>query len=367
MKTKITLFIISNLLFVVFSAILINEKNIVIPNLKEPNVDVIVPLQVDITNERPSYLNYEKLVSQLRNWNTEAPELTEVSVYGKSTNNKDLVYIRINNNRIKSDKPKILITACIHGNEPCSTATTMWYIGYLLKNYSKDIEIRKLIDSRDIYFVPVVSPDSYPNKRIVDGVDPNRDFPGLSNPNHRSVKPVASLQDLFLKISPQAVMSCHTYGRVYLMPYGDVVKNCPDHDSFKKVLREMSNLSGYRNIRACDLYMSNGKPNSPPMKVYGRPRKGYNVLMPIYGTEVDWYYRNQALSNIQNGKVHQGAFSIVMEMGTHQRIPSIQDIKTEFSMTLSAFLYFIKEAPLVDIWWDNNGNRISRDGDQFLN
>ena len=338
MKNKTLLLLILNLFIFIGLFVVVLNKQVKINSIKEP--EVVLPLKVDITNESPSYLNYDNLVSQLNKWNEEAPELTEVGVYGQSSKGKDLVYIRLNNKRIKSEKPKVLITACIHGNEPWSTATTMWYIGNLLKSYSQDNQTKELLDSRDIYFVPVVSPDSYPKSRIVDGVDPNRDFPGLSNPEHKSVKPVAALQDLFLKIRPQAVMSGHTWGRVYLMPYGDVAQNCPDHDEYKKILTEMSSLSGYKNIRACDLYMGNGRPNVPPIRVYGLPQKGYNVLMPIYGTEVDWYYRN-------------GAFAVVVEFGTHQKIPTDQDIKTEFDKTYKAMRYFLAHAPLLEMHPNN--------------
>ena len=47
------------------------------------------------------------------------------------------------NTKIKEDKPKVLITACIHGNEPLATATVMWYIGNMLQNYSLNDKIKK--------------------------------------------------------------------------------------------------------------------------------------------------------------------------------------------------------------------------------
>ena len=102
----------------------------------------------------------------------------------------------------------------------------------------------------------------------------------------------------------------------------------------------MSELTGYRMIKASSMYNH-----------------------PIFGTELDWYYRNGAFSMTPNGKrIHRGAFAIVMEFGTHQRIPSMEDIKTEFDRTFEAVLHFIKEAPLVEIWWDQDGNAVNSDG-----
>jgi hypothetical protein len=38
-----------------------------------------------------------------------------------------------------------------------------------------------------------------------------------------------------------------------------------------------------------------------------------------------------------------------MEMGQHQRIPSMEDTRVEFEMTYRAVLTFINEAPMVEL------------------
>tara|TARA_Y100000034_G_C6903595_1_gene418676 strand:- start:3773 stop:4357 length:585 start_codon:yes stop_codon:yes gene_type:complete len=183
----------------------------------------------------------------------------------------------------------------------------------MLASYGDDEEITELINSRDIYYIPVVSPDSYPHSRHVDGVDPNRNFPTGRQPNKRSVPPVQELREFFLEIKPDAAISGHTYGRIFLYPWGDNTQPSPDHSEMQPIMQRFASMCNYRVQRAC--------------KMYNRP---------IYGTEVDWYYRN-------------GAFSCVMEFGTHQRKPSMSDIEGEFNRTYKGVLYFIKEAPLVEI------------------
>jgi|688.fasta_scaffold23901_5 hypothetical protein len=350
MKNQTIALILANLLLFQFCFFVILQKNKIVlleknsnqvlPSVNKPELP---PITNSISDANPSYLDYPKIVDQLKKWNAEAPEMTEIGTYGKSTKGHDLYYIRIHNRRFiqQEDHPRVLITACIHGNEPLATSTTMWYIGNLLKDYNSNSEIRDLLDDRDVYFVPVVSPDSYPTSRYVDGVDPNRNFPKGPDSTNKSARPVAALQDLFNTIKPQAVISAHTWGRVYLTPYGDQMDNCPDHDQFKKLVGKMSELSGYRNIRTCDMYRSNGRLNNPPIRTVGYDIGEYNVMAPIFGTEIDWYYRNNS-------------FAIVMEMGTHQRIPSKDDIKIEFDMTYKAVLHFIKEAPLVKLKINSN-------------
>jgi hypothetical protein len=43
----------------------------------------------------------------------------------------------------------------------------------------------------------------------------------------------------------------------------------------------------------------------------------------------------------------QIGFAIVMEFGTHQRLPSHEEIKNEFNMTWKAFLIFLEKAPVA--------------------
>lgn len=261
-----------------------------------------------ISTPVPAYLDYAQIVALLKTWNREAPALTEVGVYGTSARGVELHYLRIGR-----AGPAVLLTACIHGNEPHSTANLLACAGTMLSEYGTNPEITALVDSRTLYVVPVISPDSYPHSRQVDGVDPNRDFPGPHKPNYVSTPAVAAVQALFLKVRPAAVMSGHTFGQIYLTPFGDKYEKCPNEADFQRIVGKMGQLSRYRVDRACNMYST-----------------------PIRGSELDWYYRH-------------GAFAVVMEVGTHQRKPSVAEIEAEFKRTYAAVLHFVREAPLVKV------------------
>lgn len=272
-----------------------------------------VPATPNISTPVPAFMQYPAVVAQLQKWNKEAPDLTEVGTYGKSRQGKDLTYIRVTNKFDGLPKPVVLIHACIHGNEPHATANVMATIGTMLAGYGKDQEVTTLINTRDIYFVPVMCVDSYPNSRTIDGVDPNRDFPGPSRPSHKSTPCVDQMQTFFTKIKPKAVISTHTFGRILLCPYGDSKTRCPNDADYTRIVGKMATMCQYRIDRACNMYATT-----------------------IGGSEVDWYYRH-------------GAFSIVMEVGTHQRPPSLPEVQSEFQRTYKGILYFIQDAPTVSI------------------
>lgn len=255
---------------------------------------------------------YDSIVKTIREWENKAPELLDVGTFGKTTKGADQHYLRISNEYAPSGKV-VLVTACIHGNEPLSTSTLMACMGKMISSYGKDEYLTELINSRTIYFVPVVSPDTYPGSRHVDGVDPNRDFPTPKNPDKESVPPVMNLREFFLKIRPRGVLSGHTFGRVFLVPWGDTTSPNPNASDYERVVAEMSRLSGYRHIKASEMYNR-----------------------PIFGTEIDWYHRN-------------GAFAMVIELGSHQRRASLEETRKEMDMAFPAVMHFIKESAEVEI------------------
>jgi hypothetical protein len=266
--------------------------------------------RAEIGEHVKGYQTYAEIGDTLGRWQSIASELAEVGAYGRTDDGEECLYIKLGNKRLRQER-KILVTACIHGNEPLATSTVMAYAGRLLHNYGRNPRITALLDRTAVYFVPVVSPDSYPYNRKVGGVDPNRDFPTPKYPDKTSVTPVMNIRNFFLEIQPDSVLSGHTFGRVYLIPWGDNNGKDELDEEYRRITKGMCELSGYNTLRVSQLY-------------------GH----PIYGTENDWYCRN-------------GAFSIVAEFGTHQKKPTLADTEKEFGMTYEAFVFFLEESTEV--------------------
>ena len=287
-----------------FCVILIKKHNriIAVPapiafreEIKFPNA------KIQIVN--PGYLNYVQTNQQLRKWEEEAKDLVDIGNYGSSTNGQLLTYVKITNELDKKPKPKILIMACIHANECLAACVAMNYIGCLLDEYNNNKEIANILNTKEIWFIPICSPDSFPNTRGVDGVDPNRDFMNKRSPIVRAI------QNLHLKENFVSVASLHTFGRMYLIPWGENTQFIPEYEVYKKIVGQMAEKSNYKLLRACEIYGS-----------------------PIYGGELDWFYKNKA-------------FSIVVELGTHQKIPKKEEIEYEKNRTWEAFILFLTFYP----------------------
>lgn len=303
---KIILLCVS-LSLIIISLFILENKNKTSKFIDNKKIESIEPpLELPkITNDCPEHLSYFETIAQLKTWEKEAKDFVKVFSYGLSSKNNELYCALVTNSKSKLNKQKVLITACIHGNEPWSSGTIMAFMGSLLKTYESDQEVKKTLDTKEIYFIPIVSPDSYPSSRYVDGVDPNRNFPKDGNSNKISVKPIKELQKLFLEIQPKVAISGHTFGRSFLYPYADTDKICENDSDYKNILKKMQELSGYSVLKTSKNY-------------------GY----PIFGTEVDYYYRN-------------GCLALVVEFGTHQIKPTHEQIKFEHKKTKLALLHFI--------------------------
>lgn len=257
------------------------------------------------------YLNYTELKEQLKNWNNEAPEITDVGSYGKTRAGTETAYLRMGT----KGRPKVLIHAAIHGNERLSAAAIIGMVGKMLYDYKRDDKVTWLIKNRDIYFVPVLSPDTYLDERYVEGVDPNRDYPfpgrGGSYPKSSPIKLITAFH---LKHKFKAVMSGHTFGRDFFWPS---ICSPKDEEFHKGLAEEMANIAGY-----------------DPSPVSEQP----------HGYEVDWYYWKGAVAMITEFGQSYSSGRWRRRWGYDHDQP-VENIKPETEKTYRSFLLFIKRAP----------------------
>jgi carboxypeptidase T len=106
----------------------------------------------EVQNELDSMrLFYPNLIS------AKAQAGTTSSVFGRPIH-----YVRISNNPdANQDKPRILYNALHHAREPMGMQQLLFFMWYLLENYSTNAEIQYLINNLELYFIPVVNPDGY--------------------------------------------------------------------------------------------------------------------------------------------------------------------------------------------------------------
>ena len=115
-------------------------------------------------NESYIYHNYSSLVSVMKLLNQTYPDIFELYTAQAEFGLPDcqdgykIWYVRITNENRGFNKPEILFIGGHHGNEPISIETPYYLMEYLVKNYETNSTIRSLIDTREIYIMPVINP-----------------------------------------------------------------------------------------------------------------------------------------------------------------------------------------------------------------
>ncbi len=251
---------------------------------------------LDFPEKDSIYHNYKELEADLRSLASRAPDLVSVFSIGKSTLGKDLWAVRLTKGARgtqASSKPGIVFLGTHHAREHLSTEVPLKLAQHLVANRA-DPEIARLLETRDIYFVPMVNPDGVEydieggkyhmhRKNMAKnadgsfGVDLNRNYswgwggggasadPGddtyrgpsaFSEPESRAVRDFVSARP-----NLKVLLSYHTFSELILYPWGgsnDPIPDAKARGAFQAMAGEMAKMTGYTPEQSSDLYIATG-------------------------------------------------------------------------------------------------------------
>ena len=181
MKNKspqlIAIFLCVILLFVTFSGCIKKEQKTEEKEASMPEINLDQPSFLPDWKDG-EYHDYYDTTDELNEFQIKYPNLVNVFSIGESFLGKDIWCIRLTNESNKQIKLSCLIDGCIHGNEWESGEACLYLAEYLLINNGHNSTITNILNTTEIYLIPIVNPDG----RIADeretnnGVDPNRNF-----------------------------------------------------------------------------------------------------------------------------------------------------------------------------------------------
>jgi hypothetical protein len=122
-------------------------------------------LQIDDTNMLAQYLAWgrspdDRIVgSRLESLASEYPDLVEVSSLGKSAKGRDIWLAHITDFTASEEKRAVIIDAAIEGDAPEGSAFVLDLMDEMVRLAEEDDLIAGLLDSLNIYVLPLVNPD----------------------------------------------------------------------------------------------------------------------------------------------------------------------------------------------------------------
>lgn len=107
------------------------------------------------------FYTWAEITSQIEKWKKEHPALVHVETIGQTFEGRDIPILKISDNadRDEPDEPQILIQSGIHPREQQPQIATMRLITELLDRYGHDETITRLVDTRQIWIIPVLNVD----------------------------------------------------------------------------------------------------------------------------------------------------------------------------------------------------------------
>lgn len=237
-----------------------------------------------------AYHTYAETNALLKEWATKFPALVKLENIGKTFEKRDVYAVRITAAPAGKKVPKLLIQGLHHSREWIAVEVPLAFGQMLIDGYATDAKIKKLLETREVWIVPIVNPDghvwsqtqySYWRKNRNDnngnsskGVDPNRNYGyqwgnvGASNspssdtyhgtgpfsePCTQNIKKLADREKFTADITH------HAYGELILYPWSYAYNQpCEDLDTFKQLANGMAKFNGHDPKESCDLYPSMG-------------------------------------------------------------------------------------------------------------
>jgi carboxypeptidase T len=175
----------------------------------------------------------------------------------RSIEGRPIYWVKISDNpTVNEPEPEMLYNGVHHAREPMSVAQLVYYMYYLLENYSTNPDVRAIVDNTELYFIPCLNPDGYifnettnpqgggmwrKNRRAnadgTVGIDLNRNYatnwgfddlgssPDGWSETYRgtaafSEPETQAIRDFSLQHEFKVVLNYHAFGNVFIYPFG---------------------------------------------------------------------------------------------------------------------------------------------------
>jgi len=270
--------------------------------LKDRGIRVIkqTSLRVISTEDFPTadsaYHNYAETEAELKAIAASAPELASVFSIGQSWQGRAISALRLNTTAKgtqASKKPGAVFMGTHHAREHISTEVPLLIAKWIVENRNR-ADVKKLLEDRDVYFIPIVNPDGaeydiatgkyrWQRKNMRKnsdgsvGVDLNRNYdfrfggPGASDdpdsdtyhgPSAFSEPESKAVKAFFeARSNLKTFISYHSFSELVLYPWGGADEPISDQralKAYKAMAEKMAGWTGYTAQQSSDLYVATG-------------------------------------------------------------------------------------------------------------
>ncbi len=241
------------------------------------------------------------------------PRLTKLVTIGKTVQGQNILAVKVTRNAAglrDGLRPAVLYSSAQHAREWITPEMNRRLLHYYLENYRTDSKIRRIVDTTELWFVPVANPDGYDytfteghrlwRKNLrdndgdgvitgLDGVDLNRNFPyrwgydnegsspSFGSETYRGARPASepetrALDGLLRRVRFEFQINYHSAAELMLYGVGwQVATPSPDDLLYETLAGDDAHpaVPGYDPDISAELYTTNGETTEHAHNVYG--------------------------------------------------------------------------------------------------
>ncbi|MEO5668006.1 MAG: M14 family metallopeptidase [Bdellovibrionota bacterium] len=249
------------------------------------------------------YTSYPEVVQQLKALEASNTSLVTLMSLGRSTEGRDIPMVRISSRSIAQAEgeklPVVFYMGCHHAREHLSVEVPLMYAKYLVAQYATNPDIKRLLDTREVYIAPIINADGHvydyrngirgqmwrKNRRSngdgTYGVDLNRNYgwgwgtggssTDTSSDVYMGPAPFSEIETQnvknFVDTQPRmtTLLTLHTFSELVLYPWGgtydkigEKAGNPSDYPVFQKMANDIAAWNKYTPEQSSDLYIASG-------------------------------------------------------------------------------------------------------------
>ncbi len=301
---------------------------------KLKNKDVIATAVTTPTNfalgSYAGFYTYAQMQTILDQMRALYPNLiTAKTSIGNSIENRAVFMVKISDNPdVDEPEPEMFLNAVHHAREPMGMSQMIFFMWHLLENYDSNSDIKTLLNSTEIYFVPLVNPDGYVYNQTTNpnggglwrknrknngngsfGVDLNRNYsyawgydntgssPTSSSDTYRGPSAFSEPETQILRNFCNAhnftlSFDYHSYGNYCIYPYSHVASNTnPEVPLYQQIANFLTAENGFvsGNSNQTLAYLANGGGNDWRYGEQSTKPKIY-AFLPEVGSSSDGFW-----------------------------------------------------------------------------
>ena len=230
--------------------------------LREAGYRIEVLGRVDQIKTKEDYRSFAQAVTDLETLVDAHSSIASMFSIGTSEEGRDIWAIKISDN-VGSDEaePAILYDFSVHGDEQIGTELAFGFLEMLLTDYGTDTRITDLVDSYQIYLIPMINPDGYYHVRRGNGnyVDINRNFPFWWEGGTWSAEvETEALIDFSLVHNPVIYINYHSGAEIINYTWDGIETLSPDNEIEIMISETYDEDTNYGIINGAAWYVADG-------------------------------------------------------------------------------------------------------------